>query len=292
MIITRLKGGLGNQMFQYAHGRALSLTRKDILKLDLEGYKDQPSIDTPRQFALSPFQIEAAIAIPEEIRTIRFPLGTLSRTSEFLKKIFSKISGDYDMQNRGYLNGFWTNEKYFKDIRETLLADFSLKIPFGTEATKVIDSIKTTDNQSVSLHVRRGDYVTNPHAAQHHGSCSAEYYEQALRVITEKIPAGAISLFVFSDDIAWVKENMHSLFSNTLSGRGSITYVSNPNISNCEEILVMSTCIHHIIANSTYSWWGAWLGTAEDAINIAPKQWTVRNNNRTSKIIPPTWIKI
>jgi hypothetical protein len=287
MIIIKSKGGLGNQMFQYAFGRALSLKRNTDLALDIAEETTLKGIkrDTNRAYTLYHFDIKARIAAPEDIRTSRKPL------SLYLSKVWRKISKyNYyafnprllEKKDGAYFEGFWwQSEKYFKDIRQTLLQDFTLKEGLGTEAEKVAESIRHTESP-VALHVRRGDYANDPATLAVHGLAPREYYREALQLITEKSPHPVF--YVFSDDIEWAKEN--------LSFPYPVLFVSEKNIPDYEELVLMSLCKHHIIANSSFSWWGAWLGTDPEQVVIAPKQWIADPSLNTEDLYPEGWIKI
>lgn len=283
MIITKLKGGLGNQMFQYAFGRRMATLNNDVLKLDIEGLK-QAGAETRRDYALGVFAIGAQIAQPEETARIKYPYGTFSKASRFIRtKVFRKFYVQYDHKittRTGdlYLDGFFQDERYFKDIEDMIRKEFALKEQMSETARKVAELIAASEN-SASIHIRRGDYVTDARANAHHGTCGPEYYAEALKVLHEKI--GQCSFFVFSDDIAWVRENMNI---------PNATYVSSPEIRDYEELILMSLCSHNVIANSSFSWWGAWLNANPEKVVIAPHKWTAKSTN--NDIIPSSWTKI
>ncbi len=303
MIIVNLKGGLGNQMFQYACGRALSLRAQArgedaTLKLDATGFDRLSDAETVRAFELDAFNIEAGHATPEEIRKAKYPLGPLSKALRlFNAKVLRKFYINFTPSVLGwsgdvYLDGFWQTEKYFVDVVEDIRNDFTLAKPPGAAARKWF-AVIGADPNSVSLHVRRGDYVSNAATGAHHGTCDKGYYERAIFDVAEKMDdrargKGALaipSIYVFSDDIAWAKKN--------LSFPCPVAFVSSPDLTNAEEMALMSACRHHIIANSTFSWWGAWLGDAPDKIVIAPKIWANKHNDDWyADIIPPTWTRV
>ncbi len=283
MIITKLKGGLGNQMFQYAFGRRMAIQNKDVLKLDIAGLQ-QTAADTKRDYALGVFAIDAQIAGPEETTRIRYTYGLLSKAVRFIQaKVFRKfyVQYDYEITTRTgdlYLDGFFQDERYFKDIESTIRSELTLREQMSELARQASNKIATSKN-SVSIHIRRGDYVTDARTNAYHGTCGLEYYTDALKVLQDKI--GPCSFFVFSDDIAWAKENMNI---------ENVTYVSSPEIRDYEELILMSLCSHNIIANSSFSWWGAWLNENPEKIVVAPHRWTARSTN--NDIIPSSWIKI
>jgi hypothetical protein len=251
IITVRLRGGLGNQMFQYAYGRKVSLRDMAALKLDkslLQRRLRQILIGTtPREYELGEFNIKA----------------------ELTKRA-----------NKNYLDGFWQSEKYFKDIRNILLKDFTLKkkTPNFLKIKKLI-----VEGNSVSVHIRRGDYVKRAVTRKYHGILDLSYYYEAVKLIGDKIKK--IHIFVFSDDPVWVKENFKTEYP--------VTYVSgNFRLTNPEELILMSLSSHSIIANSSFSWWGAWLNKNPHKIIIAPKRWFKAKVKGDNDIVPKGWVKI
>jgi hypothetical protein len=262
------------------------------LKLDTTGYGENNGIDTIRHYALSPFNINAEIAEKEEIQKMKYPLGIISKGTRFFRaKILRQfnvgfVQNIYDHTDPIYLDGFFQTEKYFKDFETEIRNDLKLSTPFSNEAEniiKTINSLPERQTQSVSLHVRRGDYVKDEKTNKAHGTCGPEYYQKALETIVSKIGTN-IHVFVFSDDIEWVKDNLPVSFP--------VTYVSDPMIKDYEELILMSKCSHNIIANSSFSWWGAWLNSNPNKIVIAPKKWVRKNAHRFKDIIPDQWTKI
>jgi len=295
MILIRLKGGLGNQLFQYAAGRALALRQKKIntsgepqIKLDVTGYGVRSGLDTVRHYTLDIFNIRSEIATSEEIRKLKYPHGIISKGWRFFKaKILRQfntgfVENIFNTQGSIYLDGFFQTEKYFIDHEKEIRDDLTLKVPLSNEFRKILDIINTTP-YTVSLHVRRGDYVQDQNTNKYHGTCDKEYYKKALEILTEKIGKN-LHIFIFSDDIDWVKENMLINYP--------VTYVSSPNIKDYEELILMSACKHNIISNSSFSWWGAWLNKNPDKIVIAPKRWVMKDEKRFKDICPNSWIRI
>jgi hypothetical protein len=288
MIITRLNGGLGNQMFQYALGRKMSLKNKDIFKLDLSVYTP----DNNRVYELKHFNIIENISSNTEISKIKFPVGFISKIiTTFKKRILRIFNVKFhprilDKKGNIYLDGFWQSEKYFDDISNTLRQDFKLRRKMGHAAEIMSNNIEKA-SISVSVHIRRGDYVHNTATNRHHGTCPPEYYERAFAVLAKKlseIDSGEIHLFVFSDDIVWVRKNISFPYPTT--------FVSNPATPNHEELVLMSKCIYHIIANSSFSWWAAWLDPNPQKIVIAPAKWFNTKPSVYEDIVPNSWIKI
>lgn len=287
MIVVNLKGGLGNQMFQYALGRKLSLANEDTLMLDTGGLvRAQQSGDVSRPFALDAFRISGSIASPELAAHARYPYGILSKLMHIFKtKLLRQMNigwepGLLTMRGDMYLDGYFQSPKYFEDIRATLLKDFTLNAVPST--TSEVFQTAIHDKESVSVHVRRGDYVSNAKIQKAYGACSSAYYGKAVQEITSHVPSPF--WLVFSDDIQWVKEH--------LSFPGEVTYVSGDDISDAEELLLMAACNHNIIANSSFSWWGAWLNQHPDKIVIAPDPWFDSNKDNHKDLIPDSWIQI
>lgn len=293
MITVKLKGGLGNQLFQYAFGRAVSLKLETPLVLDVSGYENQSDIDVPREFQLDCFNLQATISN----KVIETKIGLCKRVIDNIKNKIKDTANPYngyifepnnlDVKDGAHLEGFWQSEKYFSDIETVLRYDLTLKEKLGEKAKLFTERIKqVSDNGgvSVSLHVRRGDFLTNKYSNAYHGALDLTYYQKAISTIHSKLCSKPIVLFVFSDDILWVKENLKT----------EIPYVcvSRPEILDCEELILMSKCNHNIIANSSFSWWGAWLNSKKDKIVIAPKRWIKDSRANTNDVTPLDWIKI
>jgi hypothetical protein len=283
MIITRLQGGLGNQMFQYALGRTLSLKNGTELRLDTILY-DKNNF---RNFGLGAFHIQATKATPEDVKSVK-PQGISSaidalrpvNKKRLLKeKGFSFQPTVLEAGNPVYLecsiNGGWQSEKYFIEAADIIRKDFEFK-DFHNEKFQTLLS-KVTGTNSVSLHLRRTDYLQPKHQ-KIYAEIVLSYYERAL----EKVSAAEV--FIFSDDIEWVKANLK--LQNTL-----VTYVSDQGFTDSQELFLMSQCKHNITANSTFSWWGAWLNQNPHKIVITPRQWFIDGRNE-SDLIPKSWTKL
>lgn len=265
MITVRTSGGLGNQMFQYAFGRAKALKNHEELRLFFS--RDKSS--TPRNLLLENFNIKSKVIGSVTIK---------DRLFKITERQYTFSEDMYDIPN-GYFVGIWQSEKYFKDFAEEIRADFTLKNPLSVTAKAFEKTI--TENDSVSIHIRRGDYVSNPKTKEKHGLVPVGYYVKAILYIMERIPTKRF--FIFSDDIEWVKDN--------LSSPPEAVFVSGNGLSECEELILMSLCKHHIIANSTFSWWAAWLNQNKDEVVIAPKQWFASGADE-SDLIPKNWIRM
>ncbi|MHC1697482.1 MAG: alpha-1,2-fucosyltransferase [Geobacteraceae bacterium] len=178
------------------------------------------------------------------------------------------------------MDGYWQSEKYFAAIRALLKNEFTLRVPLDGDDLQLAEKIRTCN--AVSLHVRRGDYLTNPQAAKHHGTCDRDYYDQAVSFIKQKIPAAR--LFIFSDDPQWSEANMSYDLPTTIVSKTDGT-------TEGRDLTLMSSCRHHIIANSSFSWWGAWLGDNPEKLVIAPMHWFNDPARSTGDLIPEGWLR-
>ncbi len=264
MIISKLQGGLANQLFQWAYGKHLSIKYQTPLFFDISFYQNQGN-DTNREFALNKFPDLTYNILPLNWRK-SLNTGQIAT----IRDNFNYYALDIVSEKKYYLDGFWQSEKYFKEseneIRKELQPDADFKI-------RLINILPTNSN-IVSMHIRRTDYFKSK---GFHPIQSIEYYTKALDIIGEYD-----FIFVFSDDISWCEENLK--FKNMIFIKGQ---------SDIEDMLLMSMCTHNIIANSTFSWWGAWLNSNPDKIVVAPSQWfgnKVKLN--TIDIIPDNWVRI
>lgn len=286
MIIVNIKGGLGNQMFQYALGRRLSLIERQDIKFDKTGYRDGGY----RSYGLGFFNVEQSFANTDEIKRLKYPYGPISKIWRLFKSRVLRIRytgwepKKLIQTKNAYLDGYWQSYKYFEDIRETLVKDFSLKIPLEQTHPELLAKISSPN--SVSLAVRRTDYLL-PINLKNIGVCSADYYNRAIKIVEEKITSP--SFFVVCDDLDWVRNNIG--FHNH-----PVTFVSelrkNNSITDYQELILMSKCKHNIIANSSFSWWSAWLNENPDKIVIAPDVWFNNSSLKIDDIVFPTWIKL
>ncbi len=283
MIIVRLSGGLGNQMFQYAAGRRLSVVHGTALKLDLSWFDDWDA----RTFSLECFDMQIQIATREEVAA--FTKRSLS------KNILEKLSGKppvtrekfyhfdpkvLSLSDKEYLDGYWQSEQYFSGVSDTIHADYQFRSPVSGR-NKYLQE-KVLDTQSVSIHVRRGDYVTDPKTNKKHGTCSVEYYKKCIQELNQTLSEPVY--YVFSDDPVWARENLSGLMDMA----EYIDHNKNKNAFN--DMRLMSLCKHNIVANSSFSWWGAWLNRNKDKIVYAPENWFAPEENRdTRDLFPPDW---
>jgi hypothetical protein len=280
MIIVKIEGGLGNQMFQYAFAKALSIKKNITVKFDIGFYSDSQN-KLSREYILPKFNINSPIATEKEINELQ------NKHSKFYNKLFRKImpifcsvykedNKVYDfkshfLSSKVYVIGYWQNQKYFKNIQSQLCSDFSVKNTSEVNP-ELLNKIEGTN--SVSIHFRRTDYCSIGLTID---ANNTDYYSKSLEIIKSKVKNP--ELFIFSDDIEWVKKNMNFPFP--------ATFVTEKDYI---ELFIMSKCKHNIIANSTFSWWAAWLNQYEKKIIIAPKTW--HNKKANKSIYPKDWIKI
>jgi hypothetical protein len=294
MIIVNLKGGLGNQMFQYAAGRRLAEKHKTDLKLDLSflSRKNQGKNVTLRSYELSVFNVQENIATPEDIRPLKNFTNRLRRkifpnkaTNPYVQEKFHHFDPEILMLgDNKYLDGHWMSERYFADVEPVIRKEFAFKKGI-LEAGKNLETLIRTSN-SVCIQVRRGDYVTNPTVAKVHGSTSVNYFEKGIEHIRNNVQNPVF--FVFSDDSKWCME--------TFSGLSPVFFIEKElesfEATNSDYLQLMTHCKHFLISNSTFAWWGAWLSINPEKIVVAPKNWFNLEGIDTNDICPPSWIKI
>jgi hypothetical protein len=285
MIIVKLSGGLGNQLFQYALGRHLAFLNQTALKFDT--YLLDRSHDwTYRKLSLECFNIQATSATQLEINQIDCKWGQLClgvfgrfKSSNYFKEPhFHFYQPVLSLQDGVYLDGYWQSEKYFAEIADRIREDLK---PVGSFSNQY-ETFKLSIKQcvSVSIHIRRGDYTTTSKANRYLKPCEALYYQTAIEYLTKRISHPVF--YVFSDDIEWTKAHIH--FGS------SMQYVEGNSAQ--EDLLLMASCQHHIIANSTFSWWGAWLNPHPDKIVIAPQKWFSTERFDTKDLLPESWIRL
>jgi hypothetical protein len=311
MITLKLKAGLGNQMFQYAYARSLAIKNKTGLVIDTSWYSNISTKDTPRVFLLDKFNINATVL--NTTSQTESGSGSASAKQSLLSKIWSKLmrklsnQSDYvyydklaNLKDSSIVEGYWNTDKYFRDFRDTLSKELALKNPLspaGLSKKTWIDEQVSQGKYLILIHTRRGDYATNQYANKFHGLIDSKYYKSAVqRIISDYsyLNKENTTFVISGDDMTWAKENVMNLINNS----GFNSYIlSDAQVPDYEEIHLMSLCHHFIIANSTFSWWPAWLShSARDAgikkIVIAPKHWVANPKVDTSDVLPEDWIKI
>ena len=280
MLIVQIIGGLGNQMFQYAAGRALAERLGVSLTLDIsafENYTLHQGFELSRVFAMNP-----AKATRQDLRRVlgwqhspmvrlllsRRPFVALRSRSFVSEPHFHHWNGFDQLGDNIYLVGYWQSEKYFKPVITQIREDFRFRPPL--EGRNIELAARMSQTQAISLHVRRGDYVSNPEAASTHGLCSLDYYRAAVAHVVGKVEKP--EFFIFSDDIDWARANLLLDFPHhfVAHNQGAASYI---------DMRLMSLCSYHVIANSSFSWWGAWLNPKPEKIVVAPRQWFANDNN-------------
>lgn len=290
MIVMQIFGGLGNQMFQYAAGKALASFYDTELALDVSFFAAHGEY-TPRNFGLDVFNINARVATDAEIREHTY--GKLKEQFErftrpwYKRKIvyephFHFTADVFKGSGDTYYKGHWQSPKYFAGIESEIRKDFALRYPLSAEGQTVADKIKEFGDSIVSVHIRRGDYVSSKSVQDTIGVLPLLYYESAQRHINSQIKNP--HYFIFSDDVEWVEKNMH--IENAI-------YVSrSKNLKDYEEMYLMSMCSNNIVANSSFSWWAAWLNQNPGKIVIAPEKWFNDPAQNTTDLIPCDWITV
>ena len=281
-IYLRLMGGLGNQLFQYAAGRSLADRRGVELVID-DRYVLRKSHHSG--LSLDAFNIRArqmnnlerkhfserSIIVARWFKKLIRPLG----------RVYWETQHNYDTSIDNLpvgqlLIGFWQSEEYMHDLHQLRL-DLEFKVPLTEPAKKLSLTIDAVE--SVALHVRRGDYLKDQKTSARHGVCSQSYYQSAIDLVLAEKPTA--EFFVFSDDAKWVKANLQL--------PPQCTYVSAANITAEEDLVLMSGCKHQIIANSTFSWWGAWLNKNCDKVVVCPTPWFDDETIATQDLLPANW---
>jgi hypothetical protein len=290
--MSNIIGGIGNQMFQYATGRSRSIETGNKYLLDIsdfKNYKLHNGFELRRVFNVMTTDADhEAIKCMLSWRSYSLVKKILRRS--FFKKIhgenlvvephfnywsdFKNLSGDC------YLYGYWQSENYFKTAEHYIRNDFTFREPLDGLNKEL--AFRIVSSQSISLHVRRGDYLSNSKTKTVMETCSLTYYNNAVNYIVGHIVNPVF--YIFSDDIAWAKENLNLDYDCVYvnHNRGSESY---------RDMQLMSLCKHQIIANSSFSWWGAWLNSNPEKIVVAPKNW-FKNGMDDSDLIPKEWFRL
>lgn len=287
MIVFYCQGGLGNQLFQYATARQIAKRLNQELVLDPYWFEHPLKGETIRPLELLNYNSKLRVATSEEQRSWKrlrsrfapylgpfLPLRVIrERGVAYNNEVESAAAGSY-------LFGFWQSEKYFKDIRKELLHELQpITPPEATDRT-VIEQMRQCN--AICVHVRRGDYVTLNSAAAYHGVCSLDYYQRAIAYVTSRVDNPA--LFIFSDDPDWTRANLHTPHLTH--------YVAHNSVRDAfQDVRLMSYCNHHVIANSSFSWWGAWLANTKNQIVVAPERW-FQADRPTPDLLPSHWIRL
>lgn len=291
MIVVNIGGGLANKMFMYAMYMAIREIRDDVF-VDEASFKASYSFEE-----MSIKDVFPHIEFPEFKSKYKFwSERNTSNVARLIRKILENITRSYyregsyeyrpslipNLPKDCYLRGYWQTEKYFlpieKKVRETFV------FPDFTEEKNIEVSNQMMKENSVSIHIRKGRDYMRP-GGTGHGTCTKKYYDDAIKYISDRVEAPVF--YVFSDNPEWVKENITSIDYTLVNWNP----VSGP--TNYRDIQLMSCCKHNIIANSSFSWWGAWLNNNVDKIVIGPKIWFNPENRKQPKdLICESWVAI
>ena len=281
-IVVALEGGLGNQMFQYAAGRAMSFRSGRPLVLDLRQLLGHGQ----RAYGLGDFQLGEGLKLLAEGPPVRSGrLQRLIRRITSGEQTFREASFTYDERIRSVeapvrLEGYFQSERYFAEAADVLRSELRPRPELAAEIEAMAERLLPS-GPCVSLHVRRGDY-TNPTTMAVHGLVMPDYYERALRAVTERV--GQATVCVFTDEPAWVRANLR-LPAET-------RFLSEHTQTALQDLVLMSRCSHHITANSSFSWWGAWLNPRADKVVVTPEQWfQPAAGLDTRDLRPAGWLK-
>ena len=277
-----MRSGLGNQMFQYAffkqmqHWHGSSKIKLDIstyhwkahngLELDHIFNIDLKKDSVPPSISLS----FADVGYKLQHRIFRRLRGRRHRSYVFWKQL---QLDDYKKLDDIYIEGYWNNEKYFEEVKDEIREIYQFNINLNKQEKSVLDEIKFSE--SVAVHVRRGDYLKHPDTFP---MCQPDYYREAFQILSESV--SNLKFFIFSDDISWCKKELHFL--------PNVIFPENPDQQHAyKDMMLMSRCKHNIIANSTFSWWAAWLNNNPGKKVIYPESATL-----TYSTMPQGWIKL
>ncbi|MDO8601754.1 MAG: alpha-1,2-fucosyltransferase [bacterium] len=295
MITVFLRGGIGNQMFQYALGLCLAKKNHTELVLDTVFLSDR----TPRKnfsyraYDLDVFKLTPRFTLLSKIaRALPIPAfwlgldlaGIKLRALLGVQKVVREKSDHFDsdvLSQRGnlLLFGRWQSAKYFADLAAQVREAFYFRLLPAGHAEALVQKIQSTN--SISLHVRRGDFVAFKNVAQMMGETNLDYYQKATALIASRVKNP--EFFIFSDDIAWCKEHIKLSYPTTFVKPSAIAAV---------DLQLMSLCKHQITANSTFSWWGAWLNQNPDKMVVTPERWYADSRGVEADLIPEGWIKL
>jgi len=279
MIVIRLKGGLGNQMFQYALGRRLALERKTSLWLDLTSFEDR-TYSYARDYGLDAFGTCPMHLITTSRLSLRDRLLLfLMRPALVPEKAYHALQALPPGRSLCF-DGYWQREEYFAPVAKTIRKELQLKAPLAPEREKIAAQF---DASAVSIHVRRGDYVAAPEFTAYFGTCAVEWYDAAIAIIRDRVKNPRF--FIFSDDPDWARANL------PLRDHSALFIGPQPDKRDAEDLHLMSRCAHHIIANSSFSWWAAWLNPSPDKVVVAPKVW-YKGAPEVPVHALPNWIRL
>ncbi len=281
--IVKFQGGLGNQMFQYAFGQALANAQGGDVLYDTSWFDTVKNSGTRRHFDLEFFKCQINKAPEAQIEKL-----LLRKAPKMFRRFFDRHVKDkqamvfdkrlLEIEGAAYYSGYFQSERYFKSLRSALLEEFSPRRPLDGKNTAMLDKI--TSVEAVSLHVRRGDYLK---LAGIYGTCDSAYYTRAAAYIAARVQNP--HFFLFSDDLNWVLDHIRLDYPYTAVD------VNAEKTAYCD-MMLMKACKHNITANSTFSWWGAWLNTHQNKIVLSPGRWVNAPAETYRDVIPEAWTKV
>ena len=285
MTIVKLQGGLGNQMFQYAIARSLSVWYGTDFALDHSFLETRipDATHVIRHYDLDVFTLDAPRATAKQLapffkspgkRLLPFP----KRYHCITEPHYHFYPAVFEQSGHLYLDGYWQSERYFAPVADMLRQDFRFRTPVQPESQPLLSHIKSTP--SVCLNVRRTDFVTNTF----HVLCSMRYYHEAMNMVSNKVPGA--QFFVFSDDVEWCREQFGNMPNMVIAGHEH----SGHKFANYLQL--MAACAHFIIPNSSFAWWAVWLANRPDAVVVAPNRWFNYPHWDVRDLMPASWIKI
>jgi hypothetical protein len=293
MILIELRGGLGNQMFQFAFASVFAKKNKCAIEIDKNFFelKQKKETFTPRFYELGIFNISSNQAF-DSTRNRFAHLSTISKVKKKLgfnyPKVYQEVGFNFQenalsIETPVYVKGYFQSYHYFKGYESLIKKVFSFPLD-GLDITnsKLLSDIKNM--KTISIHVRRGDYVQDKKTQQFHGNCSLKYYFDAISLLVSMYSDA--KLIFFSDDSDWVKEQFKDL------SYSKIFIDHNKNENSWKDMFLMSCCTHNIIANSSFSWWAAWLNENIHKTIIAPKKWFAETAINDNDLIPAEWIRL
>lgn len=279
-------GGLGNQLFQFAAGRRLATRHETRLAFDLGWFRHEGrAFETPRSYELGGFELNALVTKFHPRALEAFEAGRRARFSRLKLEVIRQREGDHAVDERVLnapddvlLVGYWQSETYFGDVAEEIRHELRTRADDSGRYAAFEQLVEKPS--AVAVHVRRGDYVSNRATRAFHGTLDRDYYRRALARVREQVDD---PVFVaFSDEPDWVERELASdLELSVVTGGDAL-----------QEVRLMSRCAHHVIANSSFSWWGAWLGEREGSVVVAPQRWFADPRVDTRSIVPERWQRL
>nr|WP_235891709.1 alpha-1,2-fucosyltransferase [Flavobacterium gawalongense] len=292
-MIIKLQGGLGNQMFQYAFAYILAKKNKDIITIDKSFFErvEKKSGFTPRKFELDIFNHNFTKASKIDLLSFQH-LSIFNKVKKKLgfnyPKIYNETSFGFqqsalNLKSPIHISGYFQSYEYYIGYEKLIKKIFSFSIDKLDQVNKELN-LTIKGKNTIAIHIRRGDYVNDEITEQYHGSCSLEYYLEGIKLLASE--KKEYTLVFFSDDSVWVKKQ----FENLPYSKIFIDYNTNEN--SWKDMFLMSSCNHNIIANSSFSWWAAWLNENPEKKVIAPKEWFKAKKIDIQTLLPTEWIKL